>query len=128
MAILPEERFWRTDTSVGGRHVYVCLTNDPTKPSPNDPLVGVMESSDVAQDIVDTHNGALSQYGRRYRKALTSPSTVNEPDPDEIYIKVSVSERVALIGIVSWLNSGMDNLGNATLRRALEKLFRGLGG
>lgn len=128
MAILPEERFWRTGTSIGDRHIYACLTNDPSKPHADDLLVAVVESPDVAEDIVDTHNGALQQYGKRYRKALTSPSTASEPDPDEIYIRLSDNERKAMRRLIGWLRTGMEDLGNSTVRRGVDKLYKGLGG
>jgi hypothetical protein len=67
----PGTRLWRTDYRLG-RSVYALLSNDLTKPSPQDPLVGVMESSELAENIVDTHNGALTKYGRHYRKALST--------------------------------------------------------
>jgi hypothetical protein len=66
----PGERLWRTDLRLG-RSVYALLTNDVTKPSPQDPLVGVMESSSLAQNVVDTHNNALKKYGRHYLRRLS---------------------------------------------------------
>jgi hypothetical protein len=64
------ERLWRTDFRLG-RSVYALLSNDITKPSAQDPLVGVMESSDLAQNVVDTHNNALNKYGRHYLRRLS---------------------------------------------------------
>lgn len=72
MAILnnPEERFWRTDAKLG-RNIYALISNDITKPSENDPLVGSMETPTLAEDVVDTHNSVLSMYGKPYLKRLT---------------------------------------------------------
>ena len=64
-------RLWRTDLRMG-RKVYALLSNDVTKTSPLDPLVGVMESSELAQNVVDTHNNALKKYGRHYLRALAT--------------------------------------------------------
>ena len=64
------ERLWRTDFRLG-RNVYALLSNDITKASPLDPLVGVMESSDLAQNVVDTHNQTLKRYGRHYLRRLS---------------------------------------------------------
>jgi hypothetical protein len=66
----PGDRLWRTDLRLG-RNVYALVSNDVTKPSPQDPLVGVMESSDLAQNVVDTHNRALLKFGRRYLQVLS---------------------------------------------------------
>jgi len=66
----PGERLWRTDFRLG-RSVYALLSNDVSKPSTQDPLVGVMESSDLAQNVVDTHNNALTKYGRHYLRRLS---------------------------------------------------------
>lgn len=71
MAILsnPEERLWRTDEK-RGRGIYALLSNDISRPSEYDPLVGVMETSELAEDVVDTHNHALTKYGRHYLRVL----------------------------------------------------------
>lgn len=61
----PEKRFWRTDLRKG-RNIYALLTNDPERPSENDQLVGVMETSAMAEDVVHTHNVLLERYGPRY--------------------------------------------------------------
>ena len=66
----PGDRLWRTDLRLG-RSVYALLSNDVTKPHTYDPLVGVMESSDLAQNVVDTHNNALKKYGRHYLRRLS---------------------------------------------------------
>lgn len=65
----PNQRLWRTDLKLG-RNVYALLSNDVSNPSDLDPLVGTMESSELAQDVVDTHNRAFTKYGRHYLKAL----------------------------------------------------------
>jgi hypothetical protein len=65
----PEMRLWRTDIK-RGRGIYALTTNDVKKPTEFDPLVGVMESSELAEIVVDTHNRALTKYGRHYLKAL----------------------------------------------------------
>lgn len=65
----PENRLWRTDFK-RGRGVYALLSNDVEKTSEHDPLIGVMESSELAENIVDTHNRALMKFGRRYLKVL----------------------------------------------------------
>ena len=65
----PDQRLWRTDLK-RGRGVYALISNDVTKPSEYDPLVGVMESMELAENIVDLHNKALTKFGRHYLKAL----------------------------------------------------------
>lgn len=65
----PVERLWRTDYKLG-RNVYVLLSNDVKKPSQQDPLIGTMESSDLAENVVDTHNRVLLKYGRHFRRVM----------------------------------------------------------
>lgn len=65
----PEEFYWRTDLRLG-RNVYALLSNDLEKPSPNDPLLGTMASSVIAEDVVNSHNGLLERFGRRYPKRI----------------------------------------------------------
>lgn len=65
----PEMRLWRTDLK-RGRGIYALISNDVEKTSEFDPLVGVMESSELAEMVVDTHNRALTKYGRHFLKAL----------------------------------------------------------
>lgn len=65
----PGDRLWRTDLRMG-RSVYALLSNDINKTSTQDPLIGVMETSEIAENVVDTHNRALLKYGRHYLKAL----------------------------------------------------------
>lgn len=67
----PGERLWRTDYKLG-RNIYVLLSNDTTKPSPQDPLIGSMETSELAEMVVDTHNKLVLKFGRRFLKALES--------------------------------------------------------
>lgn len=65
----PNERLWRTDFRLG-RNVYALISNDETHPSQNDPLIGTMESSELAENVVETHNLAVKKFGRHYRRAL----------------------------------------------------------
>ena len=64
-----DARLWRTDLKTG-RSLYVLLSNDPDIPSEMDPLLGVMESSALAEDVVNSHNGLLQRYGRRYAERI----------------------------------------------------------
>lgn len=68
-------RFWRTDLRVG-RSIYVLLSNDPDVPSESDPLLGVMESSALAEDVVNSHNGLLTRYGRKYPERIAPDPTL----------------------------------------------------
>jgi hypothetical protein len=63
------DRFWRTDLQLG-RSVYALVSNNVDAPSEMDPLIGVMESSEMAEDVVNTHNAVVRLYGRHYRRAL----------------------------------------------------------
>lgn len=63
------ERFWRTDSRTG-RSVYLLLSNDPRKPSPEDILIGVMETSTLAEEVVATHNQLVEKFGKRYSQVL----------------------------------------------------------
>jgi hypothetical protein len=69
-----ELRFWRTDLNKG-RNIYVLLSNDPNAPSNSDPLIGVMETTALTENVVNVHNDLLEKYGRRYpeRLALVKP-------------------------------------------------------
>jgi hypothetical protein len=67
----PDTRLWRTDYRLG-RSIYALLSNEVSQPSPLDPLVGVMESSELAETVVDTHNAMVIKYGRHYLKALSA--------------------------------------------------------
>ncbi len=67
----PEQRLWRTDIKKG-RGIYALVTNDVMKPNEHDPLVGVMESSELAEMVVDAHNRLLTKYGRHYLRVLAA--------------------------------------------------------
>ena len=67
----PEGRLWRSDMK-RGRGIYALLSNDLEKPSQYDPLLGVMESSELAETVVETHNLVLMKFGRHYLKALAT--------------------------------------------------------
>lgn len=67
----PGSRLWRTDYKIG-RNIYVLLSNDVTKPAQQDPLIGAMETTELAEIVVDTHNRVVQKYGRHYLKALRS--------------------------------------------------------
>lgn len=103
--IPPETRFWRTDLG-HGRNIYMLLSNDPTKPSDNDPLIGSMESSAMAEDVVNTHNGAMAMYGRRYEQVLAAAEVKKGAVDDEVYFKVSRTEREELLELLAWLHQG----------------------
>jgi hypothetical protein len=65
----PGERLWRTDFRLG-RNVYALLSNDVNRPSADDPLIGVMETSDLAETVVNLHNLALTKFGPKYLKRM----------------------------------------------------------
>jgi hypothetical protein len=67
----PDTRLWRTDLKLG-RNIYALLSNNVQSPSELDPLVGVMESSELAENVVDMHNNVLRKYGRHYLKVLAT--------------------------------------------------------
>jgi hypothetical protein len=52
--------------------VYALLSNDVSDPSEYDPLVGVMESSELAEMVVEVHNKLFTKYGRHYPKVLAA--------------------------------------------------------
>lgn len=64
-----EHRFWRTDLRKG-RNIYALISNDPEIPSETDPYIGTMESTFLAEDVVNSHNGLLDRYGRRYSERI----------------------------------------------------------
>lgn len=66
-----DNRMWRTDLQKG-RSIYALVTNNILHPSDQDPLIGVMETSALAESVVDTHNKALQKYGRHFLKALST--------------------------------------------------------
>jgi hypothetical protein len=127
----PANRYWRTDMKASGRQIYMCLSNDPTVASDSDPLLGVLESSGLAQEVVNTHNDALAKYGRRYRTALAAPA---EPErritsPTELVIDLPPEERRGLLELVRWWRNGQHVLGlGAPTVRALTSLYRAIGG
>ena len=65
-----ELRYWRTDLRLG-RNIYALVSNDPDSPSETDPLIGVMESTALAEDVVNSHNGLLVRFGRRYSERIS---------------------------------------------------------
>lgn len=71
MALLPNpsDRLWRSDYNLG-RNIYALLSNDEKLPSRDDPLIGTMETSELAEIVVATHNLVTKKYGRHYPKAL----------------------------------------------------------
>lgn len=120
--VTPEMRFWRTDTG-RGRSIYALISNDIMRPSEDDPLVGIMESSAVAEDIVNTHNGVLSLYGRRYPQVLAEAERAPADPKGELYLKLGRGEHDHLLALAGWLFKGP--VGTHTV---VEKLFRALGG
>lgn len=124
----PEEKLWRTDIKKG-RAIYVLLSNDVTRPSEDDPMIGTMETSTMAENVVNTHNGALALYGRRYTQVLET-AEINPPDhpKKEVYLKFDRAdldrfEYAHLLDIMEWLHKGP--LGSTPV---VEKVFRALGG
>lgn len=124
----PEERLWRTDLRTG-RRVYVLLSNDVTKPSEDDPMIGAMETSTIAENVVNTHNGALALYGRRYPQILAD-AEINPPDnpKKEVHFKfdsteMDRAEHAQLLAVVRWLHNGP--LGSSP---GVFKLYKALGG
>lgn len=102
--IPPEQRMWRTDER--GRAIYALLSNDPRRPSDDDPMLGSMESSIVAQDVISTHNGALARYGRRYGQVLASAEMKEGAQINEVYFQVSPGEKQQLLQLMDWLSNG----------------------
>lgn len=66
----PQNRLWRAGSREHGNEIYALIHNDVTKPSRNDVLIGSMDTSDLADNIVDMHNRVLTRYGRHYIRAL----------------------------------------------------------
>lgn len=64
-----EQRYWRTDLRLG-RNIYALLSNDTELPSDIDPIIGVMETTTLAEDVVNAHNGLLERYGRKYPERI----------------------------------------------------------
>lgn len=69
--IKPEDRFWRTDFHKTGRAIYALKSNNIELPSNDDPLLGVMETTQLAEDVVDLHNNAIKKYGRHFRRVMS---------------------------------------------------------
>lgn len=103
--IPPELRLWRIGDKQG-RHIHALLSNDPRRSSENDPLVGIMESSIVAQDVVSTHNGALAMFGRRYPQMMGKAEFEQAASEHEVYFRVNPGEKEQLLALTEWLNSG----------------------
>jgi hypothetical protein len=122
------DRYWRTDIR-RGRNVYACISNDPTQPSEDDPLVGTMETSEIAEDVVNTHNGALAQFGKRYRTVLSDVDS-GRADAGEVFFVLGREEKQGLMAITDWLRGGLMRLlvEEGPTRSALDKLYRALGG
>lgn len=72
VAVLPNPEFylWRTDARKSSRNIYALISNDVTRPSPHDPLVGSMETATMAEIVVDSHNAMVKLYGRHFLKRL----------------------------------------------------------
>jgi hypothetical protein len=66
----PQNRVWRTGSGVNGNEIYALVFNDVTKPTRNDPLIGSMDTADLAELVVDVHNRILRKFGRHYVTAL----------------------------------------------------------
>lgn len=103
--IPPELRLWRVGKKQS-RHIYALISNDPLRSSDDDPLVGIMESSIVAQDVVSTHNGALAMFGRRYPQMLATAEFEQAASENEVYFRVSPGEKEQLLALADWLNNG----------------------
>lgn len=67
----PGSRFWRTDYKIG-KNIYVLLSNNVEKPSQQDPLIGTMETTELAEIVVDTHNVSIQKYGRHFRRVMAA--------------------------------------------------------
>lgn len=139
----PGDRLWRTDLRGLGRGVYALLSNDVEHPSPEDPLVGVMETTEMAEDVVNTHNGALAMYGRRYRRVMHQAEQtpraiamhtrrhrrVTEEEDLSFSFSLRDEERQGLFAIVEWLRDGFAKqwLKEGPTQRAVDKLYQALG-
>lgn len=67
----PQDTVWRTGTGLeNGNEIYAMIYNDVTKPTRNDQLIGSMDSSELAEFVVDAHNRLLRKYGRHYKRVL----------------------------------------------------------
>lgn len=66
----PENHLWRVGQGESGNEIYALVYNDVTRPTRNDVRLGVMETSDLADKVVNTHNQVLRKFGRHARMAL----------------------------------------------------------
>lgn len=67
----PEKRLWRTGSSTEkGNEIYALIYNDPTKPSRNDVLIGQMDTTELAEIVVNVHNLVVAKFGSHYEKML----------------------------------------------------------
>lgn len=68
-----EGRLWRTGRKVG-RTIYVMDDDGIYAPEAgdDDPLIGVMDTRELAQEAVDAHNASLSKVGRERDEALAA--------------------------------------------------------
>lgn len=67
----PQNRLWRTGTREGTTNeIYALYHNDVTKPTRSDPMIGTMETSALAEIVVETHNLVVQKFGRHYIRAL----------------------------------------------------------
>jgi hypothetical protein len=67
----PQNRLWRTGTRAdNAQEIFALFHNDVTKPTRSDPLIGVMETSALAEIVVETHNLVVQKFGRHYLRAL----------------------------------------------------------
>lgn len=72
MALIEDvkNRLWRTGSTTNANEIYALVNNDVTKPTRNDPLIGSMDTAELADHVVDIHNRLLSKFGRHYVRAL----------------------------------------------------------
>lgn len=72
MAIIddPKNRLWRVGSGDSSNEIYALVYNDVTKPTRDDVLIGTMETSAIAEDVVDIHNLVLRKFGRHYPRVL----------------------------------------------------------
>jgi hypothetical protein len=69
----PQETVWRTGSGIeSGHEIYAMVFNDVTKPTRNDPLIGSMDTAELAEFVVEVHNRMLRKFGRHYKRALVT--------------------------------------------------------
>lgn len=66
----PENRLWRVGQGESGNEIYALVYNDVTRPTRNDVRLGVMETTDLADMVVNMHNQVLRKFGRHAASAL----------------------------------------------------------